>query len=516
MKDRIQTGSLSDKDVKTLLSILDAFVTIRALLEKRKLGLLLWLRRIFGLKTEKESQKSNSSLTSKEKEPDHGRKGRKGRYDYPGAEKTNISHESLKPGDSCPECQQGKLREVEPAVDYNWQGHAPLDLHIYLLQRLLCHICKTSFTAKSPVAETAKTVDDSADTVKVSRCNRNAMANAMVACLRFLFGVPHNRLAKIQAHMGVGVPVATQYLMIEQVASAGDAIYDHLIFLAGQGSSYHADDTGMKILDWFQGKGPPTKNKKKLRKKALTSVIISEYGEGKKIVLYLTGAKQAGENMAQVLSQREDGLEVPRYMCDGLAANTPGEKYIIILLNCLDHGRRKFVEIESSFPKQSKYVIDQLKLVYKADKEAKEENMSPNDRLEYHQKHSQQVMDGLGQWMQDQVESDKTEENSPLGGAINYCLKRWTELTEFLRIPGVPLSNSEAERAIKKIITHRKNSLFYKTEKGAKNGDVIQSLVATCEESGKNPIKYLAWIQENKSKVTQHPEQFLPWNFDPQ
>ena len=89
-------------------------------------------------------------------------------------------------------------------------------------------------------------------------------------------------------------------------------------------------------------------------------------------------------------------------------------------------------------------------------------------------------------------------------------LKRWSELNEFHHIPGVPLCNSEAERMIKFIVTHRKNSLFFKTEKGAEVGDVIQSLIATCEQSGTNPIEYLAWIQENKSQVLSQPERFLP------
>jgi len=64
---------------------------------------------------------------------------------------------------------------------------------------------------------------------------------------------------------------------------------------------------------------------------------------------------------------------------------------------------------------------------------------------------------------------------------------------------------------IKFIVTHRKNSLFFKTEKGAEVGDIIQSLIATCEQSGTNPIEYLAWIQENKAKAISQPESFLPW-----
>jgi hypothetical protein len=46
----------------------------------------------------------------------------------------------LKPKQKCPECNKGRLYEAEPAVDYAWEGNAPLHLTIYLLQS-----CKDSY-----------------------------------------------------------------------------------------------------------------------------------------------------------------------------------------------------------------------------------------------------------------------------------------------------------------------------------------------------------------------------------
>jgi len=123
-------------------------------------------------------------------------------------------------------------------------------------------------------------------------------------------------------------------------------------------------------------------------------------------------------------------------------------------------------------------------------------------------------MEDLGKWMKKQIDDELVEENGPLGGAINYSLKRWTELTEFLHTPNVPLSNTECERTIKTIITHRKNSLFYKSKKGAHVGDVIQSIIVTCQNSQINCFKYLAWIQENKSQIKVRPKDFMSWKFE--
>ena len=71
----------------------------------------------------------------------------------------------------------------------------------------------------------------------------------------------------------------------------------------------------------------------------------------------------------------------------------------------------------------------------------------------------------------------KVEPNSRLGEAITYCSKRWTRLTLFLRQAGAPLDSNIVERALKKTILHRENSLFYKAENGAEVGDLFMSLI---------------------------------------
>jgi len=65
-------------------------------------------------------------------------------------------------------------------------------------------------------------------------------------------------------------------------------------------------------------------------------------------------------------------------------------------------------------------------------------------------------MDELKRWLTEQIEQHRVEPNSSLGEAISYMLKHWNELTLFLRQPGAPLDNNVCERALKKVILHRK------------------------------------------------------------
>ncbi|MBI2569868.1 MAG: transposase, partial [Candidatus Schekmanbacteria bacterium] len=73
----------------------------------------------------------------------------------------------------------------------------------------------------------------------------------------------------------------------------------------------------------------------------------------------------------------------------------------------------------------------------------------------------------------------RVEPSSTLGGAIKYMQNHWEALTRFLEVPGAPLDNNLVERALKKAILHRRNSLFCQTANGAHVDDVLISLIHT-------------------------------------
>lgn len=139
--------------------------------------------------------------------------------------------------------------------------------------------------------------------------------------------------------------------------------------------------------------------------------------------------------------------------------------------------------------------------------------MSAWERLNYHQEKSLPVMEELKQWLEKQFDNKEVEPNSDLGVAITYMLKHWKELTLFLRKAKAPIDNNICERALKKAIIHRKNSLFYKTMNGARIGDMFMSLIHTCNLNNIDPFDYFIEVQKNISAVSKNPEKWLPWNY---
>jgi hypothetical protein len=183
----------------------------------------------------------------------------------------------------------------------------------------------------------------------------------------------------------------------------------------------------------------------------------------------------------------------------------------VIKCLCLAHGRRKFVDCEAAYPEKCKKVLDDLAQVYHNDSLTK--SMTAIERLDYHQKHSKPIMDQLQTWIVKQLDENIEEESSSLGKALNYMKNQWHGLTQFLRIPNVPLDNNFLERLLRKIVIFRKNALFYKTQHGAMIGDIHLSIIGTCKLNNVNPFEYLTTIANNASDVRKNPSTWLPWNY---
>ncbi len=155
-------------------------------------------------------------------------------------------------------------------------------------------------------------------------------------------------------------------------------------------------------------------------------------------------------------------------------------------------------------------MIETLGKVYKNDEIARVEKMSPEDRLMYHKQNSEPLMSDLASWLATQIDKKLVEPNSGLGKAVKYMIKHWDKLTLFLSVPGAPLDNNEAERILKRVILHRKNALFYRSQLGAYIGDMYISLIHTCSLMKVNPFDYLVALQRHSSEVFRDPSQWMP------
>ena len=474
--------------------ILELTVWLLALLEKKNLSIAKLKQMIFGAQTESAANLSGKGRKDPKKLKAKGH-GRNSHRRYTGARRIRVKHPSLRPGQRCPECAKGKLRErKEPALAISVTAQPPVGALIHELEQLRCDTCGKVFTAPTPPEAGSEKYDPS--------------VGVMVGLLRYGSGMPFYRLERFQKSLGVPLPASVQWEQVLRVSESLKSVFEQLTKEAAQAPVLYSDDTGMRVGALRKEIQMEAKPK---RTGIFTSGIVGKL-EDYWVSLFFTGRKHAGENLAQVLKERDGQRTPPLHMCDGLASNDP-QGHTTVEAQCNTHARRNFVELSTSFPEECRKVLESFSAIYRIEAQAKAAELTPEQRLREHQTHSEPVMEELRTWFTDQIDTKKVEPNSGLGNAIEYMRKRWTQLTQFLRIPGAPLDNNEAERVLKRCILHRKNSLHYRTTRGAKVGDMFMSLVETCRANEVNPFDYMLAVVRNADRVNAEPERWMPWNF---
>ena len=444
-------------------------------------------------------QPSSGDASASKRRPGHGRRSAES---YSGAERVVCRHDTLAPGQRCPLCGCGRLYPLPSGVEIRIDGNALLTAVRYELEKLRCSGCGEIFTAELPAEAGTEKYSD--------------QARAVLALSRYYLGLPFYRLEAFQALVGVPVADATQWDQVERLADSVYPVFEQLKTLGAQGELIYQDDTRVRVLELIeanrqaeeaaaQGLGQAPE-----RTGMYTTGLVIEYGE-RRICLYLSGRQHAGENLDELLKQRDPALPAPIVMSDALAAN--GIDAEAIRVHCLAHGQRYFSDIETVFPQHCARVLRDFKQVFDHDAHTRRQALTPQARLAYHQQYSEPILVDLKDWLEQQLRDRDVEPNSSLGKALAYLLGHWRELTQFLRIPGAPIDNNIVERALKLVIRQRNNSLFYASEHSAYIASALTSLIATCIEAGVNALDYLVTLQRQRTAVCRDPGAWLPWNY---
>jgi DNA-directed RNA polymerase subunit RPC12/RpoP len=428
--------------------------------------------------------------------------GRIGAAAYPHAGCTHVEHDRAHVGDTCPQCSHGRLYRLrEPERIVRITGQPPLVARTWELDRLRCSGCGGVFTASAPAEAQGPKYDE--------------RAAAIMALLRYRVGTPLHRLDRLQRNLETPVPASTQWEVVRDHVDTVVPVHEELCRCAASGRVLHNDDTSVRILEFMGKRRAELVAHGELpdpdRTGLFTTGFVSITADGP-IALFCSGRKHSGENFTALLAARDPGLPPPIHMCDGLDRNRP-HGHAVIEDNCLAHGRRHVVDEADNFPAECRHVLEALGKVFKTDEQCKEQSLSDDERLTVHQRDSAAVMAELQRWLRAELDEKRVEPNSGLGDAFEYLLKRWDKLTLFLRIPGAPLDNNICERALKMAIRHRNNSLFYRSQRGARVGDIYMALIYTAELHGENPFEYLVALLVHPADVAADPTAWLPWTF---
>ena len=184
------------------------------------------------------------------------------------------------------------------------------------------------------------------------------------------------------------------------------------------------------------------------------------------------------------------------------------------IVNCNAHARRKFEPIAQSNKGKgiAKEAMRFFKELYKVEREAKKNQMTPELRHQLRQEKSKPLMEAFNTWVNKVYPS--TLPQSPLGKALNYCIKYRAGLMRFLEDGRLEIDNNLTEQEIKPLVIARKNFLFCASIEGAEALCLHLSLIRTAKLHNLDPYHYYVMLLKNipHCRTVEDYEKLLPWN----
>jgi transposase len=492
--------ALSTEDLKLLLSAIVTLSELQQRIEDQDITLYK-LRKLLGIIKKSESRRTNQNSSNKRNKTKKIRTNNKEKKPIPA-----IIHKLTEytAGQTCPACNHGKLYKYSPGNLLRITGQMPYSAENHVTEQLRCNGCHKIYKANLP---THILEDGNANQ------QYGYSARTLMVINKFFTGTPYNHQSNLSEIFGLSISASTIFDQSEYVANDVMPIYYELMRGAANARNFLIDDTHNRILEQEpevrakrNGKGTQT------RTGVYTSGLIALLPNNREIVLFETSLGHAGEHLDKILSKRDPGLEKPIIMSDGLNSNTP-TVIEVEQTNCNAHSRRQFYDLESKYPKEIKWLLEQYSTIWKNEEKIRENNLNLEQRLKYHQENSLPVMERIKEWAINKQKEEDFEENSSLGKAVKYLLKRYKNLIKFCKVLGALIDNNRMEETLKIIIRGRKTAYFYKTINGAGVANVLISIIATAYRADINVFDYLLFLQKNKEEVKKKPHLWLPWNY---
>jgi len=244
----------------------------------------------------------------------------------------------------------------------------------------------------------------------------------------------------------------------------------------------HADETTLQVLH-EPGKAPQSKSYMWLYRTgndAKIPIVLFDYQPDRR-------SKRPKEFLEEFKGYlHTDGYEVYH----GLSED-------IIIVGCLAHVRRKFVQALDAMPTENR--AGSLSLIGKSycdrlfEIERKLKDCTPKERYDEREKLARPVLLEFSAWLSRLNPMGKTATVE----AIRYAQGQLKYFSNYLLDGRLEISNNRAERSIKPFVIDRKNFLFANTPRGAKSAAIIFSIIQTAKENGLNAYDYLTFVFKN-------------------
>ena len=397
----------------------------------------------------------------------------------------------------CPTCggtKFGRIGTDEREVLEYVPSHFKRVLHVR--PKMSCRACETIVQAPMPTLPIEK-----------GRPGPALLAHVLVA--KYCDHLPLYRQSDIYAREGVEIDRSVMAGWVGHMAALLEPLAGRIARHVRAGSTLHADDTPVPVLDPGRGR---TKTGR------LWTAVRDErpYGStAPPAAFYLYSPDRKAEHAHALLKDCRGYLHADGYTgFGGLYKADPetGAPAPLTEVACWAHARRKIydVHVATKSPAAAE-ALDMIARLFAI--EADMRGRSPAERVTARRERALPVLAELRAFLDATLA--KISGKSDFAKAIRYANSRWTALTRYVDDGRLEMSNNAAERAIRPLALGRKNYLFAGSDEGGRRAAIMYTLIETARL---NDIDPEAWLADVVARIADHPisklDELLPWKWE--
>jgi transposase len=340
---------------------------------------------------------------------------------------------------NCPDCA-GKLSGLKQIRERYMEDIVPVALFVtkYIIHQGYCKRCGKIVSPEVPEV--------------IERCHFGLHFLLYITYLRYVMNLPDNKIVTLlndtyEARVSEGTIVEYLNRAAKIFGSEYERIKDQMKQL-----NCHYDDTGQRVKgenQWLW-------------------VYISQ-----EAVLYHTSRSRSKKVVIEILGKDYEGVTVQDFYPSYDQA--PGLKQ-----KCWAHlirDARELMGQKGRAPPETEAFYEELRQIYKDAMEAdKQPGLGEAERKEIYCRLVGRIKGfAEGNWQDEGVKR-----------LCKRILKYREELFTFIVVPGIEPTNNRAERALRPCVVQRKVWGCHRTEQGAKNRDILMSVINTMKLQGQN------------------------------
>ena len=174
----------------------------------------------------------------------------------------------------------------------------------------------------------------------------------------------------------------------------------------------------------------------------------------------------------------------------------------LTLIGCWAHARRGFHEALAE-TRLAAWFVRQIGHLYSVEKKLREQKAGPAPSADdASMAGAQPVLTRLHGAME--LARRRTLPQGLLGQAIDYTLKRWSALIQFVQDGNLQIDNNLIENAIRPSALGKKNFLFIGHPEAGERSAVIYTLLGSCRRHGLNPVRLLEGLVHQPANGQDH------------